>query len=165
MSDQLVHGRAAPLDDEAEEASFKKWSREEAQDLRARDPSVSPWRVVALQALAGAVCAALVWAVTQRGTAAWSALYGMVAVVVPSALFARGMSRNLRGSPVTAVAGFMFWEMVKLGFAIALMAAAPRVVQGLSWPAMLVAMIVCLKMNWLALLWRGRVVTQTTQRV
>ena len=86
-------------------------------------------------------------------------------MVVPGALFARGMTRNLAGNAGAAVAGFVFWEMVKIGVAVALLAAAPRVVQGLSWPALLVAMIVCMKVNWLALLWRRRVVTQTTQRV
>jgi ATP synthase protein I len=60
----------------------------------------------------------------------------------------------------------MFWEMVKIGVAVAMLVAAPRVVQGLSWPALLVAMIVCVKMNWLALLWRPRsVVKKTKQRV
>lgn len=147
------------------EVPFKRWSREEAQALRANDPSLSPWRVVALQALAGIACAAVVWGVTQRGPAAWSALYGAAAVVVPSALFARGMTRNLGGNAGAAMAGFMFWEMVKIGVAVALLVAAPRVVQGLSWPALLVAMVVCMKMNWLALLWRRRVVKQTTQRV
>jgi ATP synthase protein I len=44
--------------------------------------------------------------------------------------------------------------------------AAPRVVPGLSWPALLVAMVVCMKMNWWALLWRRKpVVTEPTQRV
>ena len=51
---------------------------------------------------------------------------------------------------------FMFWEMVKIGVAVAMLLAAPRVVPDLSWPALLVAMIVCMKVNWLALLWRGR---------
>jgi len=73
---------------------------------------------------------------------------------VPGVLFARGMTRNLAGNAGSAIAGFMFWEMVKIGVAVALLVAAPRVVQGLSWPALLVAMIVCMKVNWLALLWR-----------
>ena len=61
---------------------------------------------------------------------------------------------------------FMFWEMVKIGVAVAMLLAAPRVVPDLSWPALLVAMIVCMKMNWLALLWRRKpVVTETIQRV
>jgi len=48
----------------------------------------------------------------------------------------------------------MFWEMVKIAAAVAMLAAAPRVVPGLSWPALLVAMIVCMKVNWVALLWQ-----------
>jgi len=166
MSEQIVRGALEQeLNDGADEAPFKRWSREEAQALRAKDPSLSPWRVVMFQAAAGLICAAVVWGITQRSAAAWSALYGAAAIVVPGALFARGMTRNLAGNAGTAIAGFMFWEMVKIGVAVALLVAAPRVVQGLSWPALLVAMIVCMKVNWLALLWRRRVVTQTTQRV
>jgi ATP synthase protein I len=161
MSEHIVHGGAEQdlsqdLPDGADEVPFKKWTREEAQALRARDPSLSPWRIVAFQALAGLICAAVVWGVTQRAAAAWSALYGAVAVVVPSVLFARGMTRNLSGNAGLAAARFMFWEMVKIGVAVALLVAAPRVVQGLSWPALLVTMIVCMKVNWLALLWRRR---------
>ena len=161
MPEHVVHGGAEQdlsrdLPDGADEAPFKRWTREEAQALRARDPSLSPWRIVAFQALVGLICAAVVWGVTQRAGAAWSALYGAAAVVVPGVLFARGMTRNLSGSVGLAVAGFLFWEMVKIGVAVALLAAAPRVVQGLSWPALLVAMIVCMKVNWLALLWRRR---------
>jgi ATP synthase protein I len=161
-----AYDRRGGLDDEgAEEVPFKRWSREEVQALQAREPTLSPWRVIALQAIAGIVCAALFWAFSQHAAAAVSALYGTAAVVVPGALLARGLTRRRAGGPGTAVAGFLFWEMVKIGAAVAMLAAAPKVVQGLSWPALLVAMIVCMKMNWLALLWRRRVPTQTTQRV
>jgi ATP synthase protein I len=53
---------------------------------------------------------------------------------------------------------------MKIGVAVAMLAAAPRVVQELSWPALLVAMVVCVKVNWWALLWRRRapVATKTT---
>jgi ATP synthase protein I len=175
MTEMIRHG-VAPMkpgtnrDDAADEPEvFTPWSKQEAQAWRSRNPPLSPWRVVAAQAVAGLLCAALVWAVTQRGGAAWSALYGAAAVVGPSALLARGMTRNLGGagnSAGAAVFRFMFWEMVKIGVAVAMLVAAPRVVQGLSWPALLVAMIVCMKMNWLALLWRRRPVSEaTTQRV
>ncbi len=94
--------------------------------------------------------------VSSRNASAWSQLYGPVAVVVPGGLLARGMARNLAGNAGSAVAGFVFWEMVKIGVAVALLVAAPRVVQGLSWAALLVTMVVCMKVNWLALLWRRR---------
>jgi ATP synthase protein I len=170
----IAHGVAPTAlatreDDEAQAEVFKPWSKEEAEDWRSKNPPLSPWRVVAAQAVAGLVCGAVVWALTRRGEAAWSALYGAAAVAVPSALLARGMSRgvgNIPGAAGHAVFRFMFWEMVKIGAAVAMLVAAPRVVQGLSWPALLVAMVVCMKMNWLALLWQRRAATKrTTQRV
>jgi ATP synthase protein I len=148
--------------DEAPEAPFKTLSREEAQVLRASIPQVSPWRVVTVQAVAGLACAVVTWLLTQRSGAAWSALYGAAAVVVPGALLARGMTRRvLSANPGAAVFGFMFWELVKIGVAVAMLVAAPRVVRDLSWPALLVAMVVCVKVNWWALLWRRRTPVQT----
>lgn len=143
-------------DADAEDATFEPLTREQAQALRARHPPTSPWRVVAAQVVAGALCAALTWAITQRGGAAWSALYGAAATVLPNALLARGMTRRSSSNPGAAVFGFMFWEMVKIAVAVAMLVAAPRVVPDLSWPALLVAMIVCVKVNWLALLWQRR---------
>lgn len=164
MTDTIDQGtRIASETDEATDPPFKTLSREEAQALRASIPQVSPWRVVAAQAAAGLVCGAVTWLVTERSGAAWSALYGAAAVVVPGALLARGMTRGTSSNPGAAVFGFMFWELVKMGVAVGMLLAAPRVVPGLSWPALLVAMVVCMKVNWWALLWRRRpVATKTT---
>ena len=52
--------------------------------------------------------------------------------------------------------GFMFWEMLKIAVAIAMLVIAAKVVPNLSWPVLLVTMVVCMKVNWLALLWRRR---------
>jgi len=141
--------------DEADETSFKTLTAEQAKALKAQLPMVSPWRVVGVQALVGLLCAAVVWVVTQRSSAAWSALYGALSVVLPSALMARGMTRGAR-SAVAAAVGFMFWEMLKIGVAIALLVIAAKVVPQLNWPALLITMVVCMKVNWLALSWRGR---------
>ena len=54
------------------------------------------------------------------------------------------------------VFGFMLWEFMKIALAVAMLVVAAKVVPNLSWPALLVAMVVCMKVNWLALLWRGR---------
>jgi ATP synthase protein I len=155
MIDTIDHGAAT--EDGAEQESFKTWTKEEVQAWRRANPPMSPWRVVAAQAVAGLVCCAAVWAFTQRSEAAWSALYGAGAVVLPGVLLARGMTRDLGNTPGVAAAAvfrFMFWEFVKIGAAVAMLWAAPRVVPGLSWPALLVTMVVCMKMNWWALLWR-----------
>jgi len=156
MTDTIDHGaRHAGFEDEAKDPPFKTLSRQEAQALRAKLPQVSPWRVVAAQAVAGVLCVAVTWLLTRHGGAAWSALYGAAAVVVPGAVLARGMTRGA-GSPVAAAAGFLFWEMLKIGVAIAMLVIAARVVPGLSWPALLLTMVVCIKVNWVALLWRAR---------
>lgn len=167
MNDFSAHGAArGSFEDEVPEAPFKTLTREEAQALRAKIPSVSPWRVVAAQTAAGLVCGAIVWGFTQRGGAALSALYGAAAVVIPGALLARGMTRQTSPDPGALMFGFMLWEAVKIGVAVAMLVAAAKVVPDLSWPALLVTMIVCMKVNWLALLWRRRapdnVATTTT---
>ena len=141
--------------DESDDPPFRQLTRDEARTLREQQPPLSPWRVVVAQAAAGLLCVLLAWGFTQRGEVAASALYGALATVVPNALLARGMSRrNLNA--VTAAAGFLFWEMVKIGVAVAMLALAPQIVPQLSWPALLVALLVCIKVNWLALLWRRK---------
>jgi ATP synthase protein I len=150
--------RRAPgtgFDDEAAPEPVKPWTKQEAEAWRQANPSTSPWRVVAAQAAVGLACAAVLAVFMQRSGAVWSALYGAAAVVLPSALLARGMTKRAR-NPVAAAAGFMFWEMLKIGVAIAMLVIAAKVVPNLSWPALLATMVVCIKVNWVALLWRGR---------
>ena len=57
--------------DENDLETFKVLTPEDAQALKSRDPSVSPWRVVLVQVIVGAACVLVVWAVTQRSIAAW----------------------------------------------------------------------------------------------
>jgi ATP synthase protein I len=156
MSDFLEHD-PGPHEgpDTDQEPPWKVLTREEALVLRAKNPVVSPWRIVAAQAVAGLLCALVVAAVTQRQATTWSALYGAAVVVLPGALLARGMSRGA-GSPAAAAASFMFWELVKIALAVAMLVAVAKGVPGLSWPALLVAMVVCMKLGWLALLWPRR---------
>jgi ATP synthase protein I len=138
------------------ETPVRVLSREEAQALREAEPAVSPWRVVAAQAAVGLLVAGLAWLFTRQANVFWSALYGAVAVVLPSALMARGMTSRLTSlNPGVSAVSFMLWEMVKLGLTVVLLALAPKVVPGLSWPALLVALVIGVQMVWVALLWRG----------
>jgi ATP synthase protein I len=109
-----------------------------------------------VQAAVGAGCAALLWAATQRTDLAASALYGAATAVLPSAVLARGMTRKTSANPAAAAIGFMFWEMVKIALAVAMLMAAVRVVPSLSWPALLGVMVVCMKVSWLAMLRQRR---------
>lgn len=142
----------AARQEDASEPDFKPMSAEEARQFRQRNPSVSPWRVIAWQLVAGLGVAVAAWAVTGRYNVGWSAAYGALAVVIPAALFARGlMGRFSSLNPATAVFGFFMWEMVKIGLSVALLAMAPKMVPGLSWPAMLVGLVLTMKVNWVAL--------------
>lgn len=137
--------------------SFKPLSREQAQELREANPSTSPWFVLFWQLVAGILVACAAWALTGWQSTGWSALYGALAVVVPGALFARGLTSKVSSiSPGAAVAGFFLWEMVKIGLVIAMLFAAPRVVLDLSWPAMLTGLVVTMKVVWLVLLLQPR---------
>jgi ATP synthase protein I len=84
-----------------------------------------------------------------------SALYGAAVVVVPGALMARGMSSRLSSvSPAAGAVSFMVWEAVKILVSVLMLMLAPKIVQPLSWPAMLVGLVVCMQVYLLALLWR-----------
>lgn len=153
------NGRAPRWVDEDASAApvFKALTREEAQALRARHPPLNPWRVIAVQAGVGVLAAALLGWLFGGQVYAWSALYGAATVVVPGALLARGMTSRLSGmSPGVSAVSFMLWEMVKIGVSVAMLVLAPQIVQPLSWPALLAGLVLCMKVYWLALLWRGR---------
>jgi ATP synthase protein I len=142
--------------DEAADVGFRRLTREEAAALRAKDPQVSPWWVVAVQAAVGAGVALTAWLVGGRPEFGWSALYGTVAAVVPTALMARAMTSRFSSlSPGVSAVSVMVWETVKVGAAVGLLALAPTVVRPLSWPALLAALAACLSVYWFALLWRG----------
>lgn len=149
------------LDDSVDELDppVRLWSRDEVEALRLKQPVVSLWRVVAIQALAGMLLALVSWFLGgHRSNVVWSVLYGAACVVVPGALFAHGMSRQVFASNAgMAVFGFMLWEFVKIGVAVIMLVAAIKVVPQLSWPAFLVALVVCIKLNWLTLFMQGRV--------
>ena len=124
-------------------------TREEAQALIAKHPSMSVWQVLAAQALFG-VLVALLWGGLSRDVSAfWSSLYATAVVVVPGLLMARGVfGRNAR----RGVVRLLVWEVLKLGLICALLAMAPQVVQPLNWVALLVTLVLVLKVVGVVLL-------------
>lgn len=132
---------------------FKPLSAEEAQRLRDTKPQLSPWRVIAVQVVAGLLVALVAWGLTGRQNLGWSAGYGALAVVIPAAVFARGLTGRFSSlNPGTAVFGFFLWEMVKMALSLAMLIAAPRLITALSWPAMLVGLVVTMKAAWVAVM-------------
>ena len=142
------------LDDQ--ESPVVRITAAQAALLRQQDPALSPWAVVGLQCLAGGVVALLAWVLSGE-IAGVSAAFGAIAVIVPAALFARGiMSKFSSLNAATASFGFFLWEAVKIGASLLLIALAPRLIENLNWLAMLAGLFFTLKMYWLALLWRPR---------
>ena len=137
--------------------AYKRLSAEEALALRKRQPPLAPWRVIGLQAVVVVLLALLAWALTGRSGAAWSAGYGGLAVLIPAVLFARGlMSQFSSINAATAGFGFFVWEAIKIAVSVGMLFAAPQLVAGLDWLAMLIGLIVTLKVYWLALLMRPK---------
>jgi ATP synthase protein I len=139
-----------PEQDEPE-PPVRRLTAQEARELRARQPQVSVWRVVLIQAVAGVMLALITWGVSGR-VAAWSAAYGALTVVLPSAILARGITGRLASVNAAAAAlGFLVWEAVKVMLSVAMLMVASRLIDGLSWPALLVSMIITMKIHWLAI--------------
>ncbi len=148
----------APLPEtEDEQLPVKPLTAEEARRLREQNPPVSPWWVVGGQAVVGIVAALVAWGVTGKQNVGWSAGYGALAVVIPAAIFARGLTGRFSSlNAGTAALGFMLWEMVKIALTVAMMMVAPRLVAGLSWPALLIGLVLAMKVYWVALAYAPR---------
>jgi ATP synthase protein I len=73
--------------------------------------------------------------------------------VVPNVLMARGVFGSQAGA---TVGGLVLWELVKMVVVGVMLAFAPVLIRALSWPAMLVSMLLCMKVMGAALLWLGR---------
>ena len=132
-----TEGEATSQVDEAEE--FHPMTAQEAQAWRARHPTLL------------AVSAAWIWG---RSSIAFSLMYGALAVVLPSALFARGMTSRLASvNAVSAALSFAVWQGVKMVLTVLLLVLAPRVLNDVSWPALLAGLLLTMKVYWLALAW------------
>lgn len=144
-------------EEDANPSDFTPLTAEQAQVLREQQPSTSPWSIVVLQVVVGCLVALAAWGLTGKPVSGWSAAYGALAVVIPAVLFARGlMSQFASINAVTAGFGFFVWEAIKIAVSVGMLFAAPRLVVGLDWLAMLIGLIVTLKVYWLALLMRPK---------
>ncbi len=128
-------------------------TREEAQALLAKHPSMSVWQVLLAQMGFG-VLVALIWGGVSRDVSAlWSSLYATAVVVLPGLLMARGVFGRNAGR---GVGRLLVWEVLKLGLICALLVLAPKVVQPLNWVALLVTLVLVLKIVGVVLLFGQR---------
>jgi ATP synthase protein I len=144
--------------DEAGDEDFKTrepLTPEEAAAWRARHRATSPWRVVLFQG-AAAVLMVVLWTLFGSARHGLSALFGALAVVGPNALMAWGTTRRPATMAGAALLSLMVWELIKILLVAAILLAVIKGVPDLSWPALLLTMVVCLKVYWLVLLRWGR---------
>ena len=140
------------IEDDAEEENFKRLTADEVKELQKTMPRVSPWKVVVAQVVVGLLVSLLAWMLTGFTVAAWSAGYGALAVVVPALVFLRGLRRQQDArSSGAALGGFFVWEMVKVVLTVAMLFAAPRLISGLNWLALLAGFVVTMKVYWVAM--------------
>lgn len=148
MSTPLRNPPADPwADSQPDSLPATPWTAEQVRALEARQPPLSPWVVVRIQALVAGLLV-LAWGVfgTEPASQVRSTLWGAAAVVLPHGVMAWGL-RHRAASAAEALLGFFFWEAVKVGLALAILVAAVWLVRDLSWPALLVALILCLKVH------------------
>ena len=137
---------------EAGEEDFKPLTHEEAQKLLKANPAMSAWKVLAWQLVVGVLVACAAFALTGEQSAGWSAFYGALAVVIPAAFFARGLSRQRASANAgAALTGFFVWELVKIALTVAMLFAAPRLILQLNWLALLAGFVVTMKVYWVAM--------------
>ena len=141
-----------PGSESDEDSGFTALTAEQAKALRKQHPALSPWWVVLGQLVVGVLVALIAWGVTGKSIIGLSAACGALAVVLPAALFARGLTGRFASVNVgSAVLGFFVWELVKILLTVAVMFAAHRLVNGLNWPVMLLGLVLTMKVYWLAL--------------
>jgi ATP synthase protein I len=160
--------RHASYDDEVDggaEPEFKRLSADEAAEWRRRQPRESVWDVVRWQLLLGLLLVPLAWLLTRRTEVVGSVAYGVLCILLPTALMAYGLTssglarmvrRLFPGMAGLSLAGLFFWEGVKVLLALAMMWQAPRLVPGLSWLALVAGLVVALKAYWLEFWMRSR---------
>lgn len=151
-----------PWDDEAPDSvPAPPWTAQQVQALVAREKPLSPWRVVALQAVVGGLLALVWWLFgTAPAQQVRSTVWGAAAVVLPHAVMAWGLRRPAIQAQA-AFLSFLVWELIKVGLAVVILVAAAWLVRDLSWPALLVALIACLKVHLGAWWWLSRAVQRT----
>ncbi len=110
---------------------------------------------VALQAVM-TVIVAVIAAMLGGAGAAWSAVFGGLACVIPNALFALRLTFESRRPGGATIQGFIVGELLKVAMTVLLIFLVARTVHGLNWLAFIVGIIAVLKSYFLAFVVRRR---------
>jgi ATP synthase protein I len=161
MPDQ--YGLQVDVSESGLEAQVQPLTPEQAAVLRPKIVGMSPWSVIGVQAMTGLLVILAIWLMSGQDLWGVSASYGVLAVLLPAMLFARGLSRRRRAPTASqALLEVLFWEFVKIVVTVAMLMAAPKLVMGLNWLALLVGFVVTMKASWLAMFWWHRRAASST---
>ncbi|WP_221933844.1 ATP synthase subunit I [Tepidimonas alkaliphilus] len=152
--------------DQGADSPFKPLSPQQAQAWRVCHGE--PWiqRVLWAQSALAAVAIAVAWVIQAWVEVGSSFIVGSVAwgaacAALPSWMMAWGLrggvwARQRQARPREALLRWLVWEGAKVLLALAMLAAAPRVVPDLSWLGLLAGLVVVLKGYAVAALWPRR---------
>ena len=152
---------ASDWEDDAEAEDFKPLTREQAVRWRASQPRLSIGWVLVWQVVVGVLVGALAIGLSGMWTAGVSAWYGAFSIVGPAAVMALGvtrgrLSRVMSTVPKGSLATIVFWEGLKVGLSVMLLAASPWILKQVDWLALLAGLVVVVKVNGVALWWMSR---------
>ena len=138
----------------------KPLTRQEADALKRKLGGVSLQNfllsVLVWQVVVGVALSALVWFVSGRAAVFYSALYGVLCVVLPSALVVRTVLWRISPDAVRRsggmLTGLFMLEFAKILVTVSLLLAAPLVLSSPDWIAIVVSFVVTLKVYWVVAL-------------
>lgn len=137
---------------EREEDITTPLTAEQARQWRSSHPRECLGCVLGVQLAIGLAAAFLMGVFGARSAWGWSAAFGCLAVIVPTVFFLRRARRRVAWAG-SALLNLLMSELVKIVLTVMLLLLAPRVVPDLSWPALLVGLMVTLKAYWVGLMW------------
>ena len=133
------------------------WTKERVLEFRKAEPPVSVWWVVLTQMLVGLMTVFVAWLLGAKFASMASLGYGSFCVVLPSIIFARGVTSKWSSlNPGAAVTGFFLWEFVKVAMTVVMLVMSQSLVDDLSWPMMMLGLIITMKVYWLSFLWQRK---------
>jgi ATP synthase protein I len=133
------------------------WTKERVLEFRKAEPPVSVWWVVLTQMSVGLMTVFVAWLLGAKFASMASLGYGSFCVVLPSIIFARGITSKWSSlNPGAAVTGFFLWEFVKVAMTVVMLVMSQSLVDDLSWPMMMLGLIITMKVYWLSFLWQRK---------
>jgi ATP synthase protein I len=154
------HGQEKYEDEEQVQVFQKPLTRQEVQELKEKLGGVTFeaffLKVLMWQAVVGVSMATLAWFASGKVLTAYSAFYGAMCVVLPSALVARTVIKRLRPNVLKHSGGMLLrlfvLELVKILVTVCLLLMAPVLLDSPNWIAIVVSFVVTLKVYWVVAL-------------